>query len=48
MFNDVLIQAGAPGLPFGGSGSSGYGAYKGKFGFDTFTHVRANMDVPGW
>lgn len=48
VFNDVLIQVGAPGLPFGGSGSSGYGSQKGKFGFDTFTHMRASMDVPGW
>jgi len=28
-------------LPFGGVGSSGYGAYHGKAGFDEFTHGRA-------
>lgn len=48
VFNDVLVQVGAPGLPFGGSGSSGHGSYKGKFGFDTFTHMRSSMDTPNW
>lgn len=28
-------------LPFGGVGSSGYGSYHGKAGFDEFTHRRA-------
>jgi hypothetical protein len=28
-------------LPFGGVGASGYGAYHGKHGFDTFTHRRS-------
>lgn len=28
-------------LPFGGVGNSGMGRYRGKFGFDTFTHEKA-------
>ena len=28
-------------LPFGGVGNSGFGAYHGKFGFDTFSHKKA-------
>lgn len=30
-----------PNLPFGGVGSSGYGSYHGKAGFDEFTHHRS-------
>ncbi|CAE6505027.1 unnamed protein product [Rhizoctonia solani] len=36
------------GLPFGGVGPSGYGAHTAKFTFDTFTHLRASLDSPGW
>jgi aldehyde dehydrogenase (NAD+) len=35
-------------LPFGGIGSSGTGAYHGKFTFDTFTHAKAVMKTPSW
>ena len=28
-------------LPFGGIGNSGMGRYHGRYGFDTFTHLRA-------
>ena len=28
-------------LPFGGVGTSGMGRYRGKFGFDTFTHEKS-------
>lgn len=44
--NDCLLQVSAEGLPFGGVGPSGYGAHKGKFGFDTFTHLRPVIDSP--
>ncbi|HEY6900551.1 MAG TPA: aldehyde dehydrogenase family protein, partial [Puia sp.] len=37
-----------PGMPFGGVGSSGIGAYHGKSGFDTFTHGKAVMRTPIW
>lgn len=30
-----------PGLPFGGVGESGTGAYHGKFSFDAFSHKKA-------
>ncbi|TFK73416.1 NAD-aldehyde dehydrogenase [Pluteus cervinus] len=46
--NEVMIHPAAEGLPFGGVGPSGYGQYTGKFGFDTFTHMRASLDPPGW
>ncbi|MBI4979844.1 MAG: aldehyde dehydrogenase [Spirochaetes bacterium] len=37
--NDTMVHLANPHLPFGGVGASGMGAYHGKFGFDTFTHV---------
>lgn len=37
--NDCLVQASSYFLPFGGLGTSGYGSYSGKFGFDEFTHL---------
>ncbi|OCH89619.1 NAD-aldehyde dehydrogenase [Obba rivulosa] len=46
--NEVVIHAGADGLPVGGVGPSGTGYYSGKYGFDMFTHFRATMDSPGW
>ncbi len=39
--NGVLLHAAQEGLPFGGVGASGWGAYHGKAGFDRFTHQRA-------
>lgn len=33
-------------LPFGGIGNSGMGRYHGKYGFDTFTHLRAVYEKP--
>ena len=35
-------------LPFGGVGSSGMGAYHGKFSFKTFTREKAVMKTPTW
>jgi beta-apo-4'-carotenal oxygenase len=35
-------------LPFGGVGTSGQGAYRGKASFDTFTHFRTVTETPGW
>ena len=37
-----------PGLPFGGRGFSGTGAYHGKYSFDTFSHKKAVMKTPTW
>lgn len=37
-----------PNLPFGGVGSSGIGAYHGKFTFDTFTRTKSVLKTPTW
>ena len=39
--NGTLLHAGHDGLPFGGIGASGMGAYHGRDGFRRFSHVRA-------
>lgn len=39
--NATLLHFAQEGLPFGGVGASGWGAYHGKAGFDRFTHQRA-------
>jgi len=39
--NGTLLHVAQEGLPFGGIGASGWGAYHGKSGFDRFTHQRA-------
>nr|XP_031541786.1 aldehyde dehydrogenase family 3 member A2 isoform X1 [Vicugna pacos] len=38
--NDVIMHFMLSSLPFGGVGSSGMGAYHGKYSFDTFSHQR--------
>lgn len=45
-FNDVVMQAGVPELPFGGIGPSGMGSYHGEAGFRTFSHERAVLRRP--
>ena len=44
--NDALIHMSMNDLPFGGLGTSGMGAYKGKASFDAFTHPLANVYHP--
>ncbi|MBR6786576.1 MAG: aldehyde dehydrogenase [Clostridia bacterium] len=50
--NDVVIHLATSEMPFGGVGESGMGAYHGKMGFDTFSHVKSIvnkktfMDLP--
>ncbi|MCU0691507.1 MAG: aldehyde dehydrogenase family protein [Polyangiaceae bacterium] len=39
--NHVWLHLAVPGLPFGGVGESGMGAYHGRASFDTFTHRKA-------
>ncbi|HZD64743.1 MAG TPA: aldehyde dehydrogenase family protein, partial [Acidimicrobiales bacterium] len=39
--NHTMLQLAVPGLPFGGVGESGTGAYHGRYGFETFSHRRA-------
>ncbi|HTY33423.1 MAG TPA: aldehyde dehydrogenase family protein [Mycobacterium sp.] len=38
--NDFAVHCAMMAAPFGGVGHSGWGAYHGKAGFDTFTHQR--------
>ena len=38
--NDTLLHFLQNDLPFGGRGTSGYGRYHGKEGFDTFSHLQ--------
>ncbi len=46
--NDAMVQVGVNELPFGGVGASGYGAYHGRYGFETFSHRRAIVRRPSW
>ncbi|GAA5872194.1 hypothetical protein JCM8547_003829 [Rhodosporidiobolus lusitaniae] len=46
--NDLVVQFLVPGLPFGGTGESGYGNYHGKKSFNTFSHERPAAHVPTW
>lgn len=41
VINHLLFHVMVPGLPFGGVGNSGMGAYHGKWGFETFSHRKA-------
>jgi acyl-CoA reductase-like NAD-dependent aldehyde dehydrogenase len=44
--NDTITHMVGKGLPFGGLGDSGFGAYHGKASFDCFTHYRSIMRRP--
>lgn len=44
--NVAVAHLQVPGLPFGGVGSSGHGAYHGKRGFDAFSHDKAILSKP--
>lgn len=39
--NDAMAHLMVPGLPFGGVGESGYGAYHGRAGFEEFSHRKS-------
>lgn len=39
--NDTMLHLSNPELPFGGVGSSGLGAYHGRYSFETFTHAKS-------
>ena len=45
MANDVVLHAVDPRIPFGGVGSSGTGSYHGRFGFETFSHLKGAVRV---
>jgi coniferyl-aldehyde dehydrogenase len=42
------LHATVESLPFGGTGSSGIGAYHGKAGFDIFSHRKSILQVRGF
>ena len=42
--NDCITHMLAENLPFGGIGASGFGNYRGEWGFRTFSHERAVME----
>ncbi|HSP06479.1 MAG TPA: aldehyde dehydrogenase, partial [Acidobacteriota bacterium] len=44
--NDAMIHLANPYLPFGGIGSSGLGAYHGRYSFDTFSHRKSIVSSP--
>ena len=46
--NDTMMFMANPQLPFGGVGNSGMGRYHGKFGFDTFSHLKSVMQRSFW
>jgi beta-apo-4'-carotenal oxygenase len=43
-----FFHASIPTLAFGGVGTSGQGAYRGRASFDTFSHRRSVTTTPGW
>ncbi len=45
-FNAPMAHIDVPGLPFGGVGASGIGAYHGKWSIETFSHTKAVFDKP--
>ncbi len=46
--NETVMHLVNPSMPFGGVGASGFGAYHGKWSFDTFTHYKAVMVKADW
>ena len=45
--NTTVVHFAVPGLPFGGVGDSGYGAYHGREGFETFSNRKPVLSKPG-
>jgi aldehyde dehydrogenase (NAD+) len=44
--NHTMFHLAVPGLPFGGVGASGMGAYHGRATFETFTHEKSVLTKP--
>lgn len=44
--NDTVMHLGNENLPFGGVGNSGIGAYHGRAGFETFSHLKSILYKP--
>ena len=45
---DSAIPKEVNGMPFGGVGSSGMGAYHGRRTFETFVHLKPEMTQSSW
>ena len=46
--NDAVVHCANPGLPFGGVGRSGHGAYHGVHGFELLSQARAVLNAAPW
>ena len=46
--NDTVLHFAQEGLPFGGIGPSGMGAYHGRDGFRTFSHGKGVFQQSRW
>ena len=46
--NDTIIHLATEQMPFGGVGESGMGHYHGRYGFETFSHLKSIVDKPTW
>lgn len=46
--NHTILHISHGGLPFGGVGASGMGAYHGKWGFETFSHMKPVLKKATW
>ena len=46
--NDTIIHLATEAMPFGGVGESGMGNYHGRYGFETFSHLKSIVDKPVW
>lgn len=46
--NDCIIHLATTKMAFGGVGDSGMGAYHGKTGFDSFSHLKSIVDKKTW
>jgi aldehyde dehydrogenase (NAD+) len=46
--NDTISHLGIPGLPFGGVGESGFGAYHGRWGFERFSQTKPVYSRSTW
>jgi aldehyde dehydrogenase (NAD+) len=46
--NDVIVHIANKNMPFGGVGNSGFGAYHGKYSFDTFSHKKSISKRATW
>lgn len=44
--NDTIIQLASDSVPFGGMKDSGMGQYHGKWGYETFTHIKTVATSP--